>query len=255
MTRTVVVVQARMGSTRLPGKVLKPIGDRRVIDHVLARCKRIGSADLVCCAVPDEPASETLVAAAKENDVAVVLGSEDDVLARFQKAAIETDADVLLRVTCDCPLIDPGLCDELIALRAETGADYGNNIDPRCWPDGLDCEVFTRATLERAVAETFEKRDREHVTPWMRRHPDLRRCHLPSPDVAWGALRWTLDYPEDLAFFEALNDRLSADGKDPAAAGYSDIMDVLRRDPKIAAINAVHPAGPVSGQADLPTHD
>lgn len=223
-----------MGSSRLPGKVMEMIGGRTVLEHVLNRCSGIAGADLVVCAVPDAAESAPLERIARECGVRVFRGSEHDVLARYLGAALEFEADVVVRVTSDCPLIDPDVCAAVLALRARAAADYAANNMPRTFPHGLDCEVFTVGSLAEADRTTQDPYDREHVTPWLRRTPHLRRANLPSGRPAIEELRWTLDYPEDLAFFRSVFDALP-----PGAAGsMDDVLAVLAAHPEISDINA-----------------
>lgn len=235
--RTVVIVQARMTSTRLPGKVLEPLAGETVLAHVLRRCQAIEGADIVCCAVPDGPASDPVAAEAERCGARVYRGSEEDVLDRYHRAAVACDAGVVMRVTSDCPLIDPDICARVLRLRHDAGADYACNNMPPGWPHGLDCEAFTAAALARAAGEAVTPAEREHVTPWLRNHPSVRRANLAGPDGGAAAMRWTLDYPEDLAFFTALFAKLPPP---PAIAGFESVAAVLRAHPEIAAINARH---------------
>jgi spore coat polysaccharide biosynthesis protein SpsF len=231
---TAVVVQARLGSTRLPGKVLRDLGGRPVLARVLARCKRIPQADTVVCAVPDEPESAALEEIALSEGCTVVRGSEEDVLDRYLTAARATNAEVVMRVTSDCPLVDSQLCGRVLELRAAEGADYACNNMPRSFPHGLDCEAFTAKALERAAADAVDAYDREHVTPWLRRAGGLKRVNLSSGRMALAKHRWTIDYPEDLAFFEAVFAALP----DADTALFENILALLARRPDIAAINA-----------------
>ena len=219
-----VIVQARMGSTRLPGKVLKKLAGETVLSHVLRRCKQIEGIDTVCCAVPNSANSDPVAEEAVRCGVVVFRGAEYDVLNRYYKAAQEIGADVIMRVTSDCPLIDPEICGEVLwALR---NADYACNNMPRRWPHGLDCEVFTIKALE--FANQWARSQREHVTPYLRTHPDVLRMNTLGPGVRG---RWTLDYPEDLAFFNALFKNIDRD------AGFGEVWKVLQAHPEIAAIN------------------
>lgn len=187
---TVVIVQARMGSTRLPGKVMLPLFGRPVLWHVLGRAKTIAQADAVVCACPDETASRPIIDVARALDVSVYCGHPTDVLDRYHGAALEYDAGVIVRITADCPLIDPRLCDHIIALREKTGADYASNVYPeRTWRKGLDCEVFTFAALAQAYDEAGDGYDREHVCPWMQRNLTTALLRGPGDD----GVRMTLD--------------------------------------------------------------
>ena len=182
---TVCIVQARLTSTRLPAKMMLSLGGETVIRHVLRRCKEIPGIDKVVCATPVEK-SEPLRREATALGVKVVQGSEHDVLGRYRKAALLVNADIIMRITGDCPLIDPDVCGRVLDLM-EDGVDYASNVDPRGFPKGLDCEVFTMQALERAHKEADDPYDREHVGPWMQRNlycvnlegdgnSDLRLC-------------------------------------------------------------------------------
>ena len=230
---TAIIIQARWGSSRLPGKVLLRLGERTVLDHVLTRARRIPGADVVVTAVPDETASDPVADEARRCGSVVFRGSESDVLARYLGAAHSVGADVVMRVTSDCPLIDPEVCGQVLTLRAADQADYAANNMPPTFPHGLDCEAFTTAALEEAARTTREPHDREHVTPWIRRAPHLRKVNvfysLPHPNE-----RWTLDYPEDLVFMRAVL-ALFPEGAEP---GMEDVLAQLARRPDITSINA-----------------
>jgi len=230
---TAVIVQARVGSSRLPGKVLHELAGRTVLHHVLGRCRAIPGIDKVICAVPDDEASAPLVTIAHECGVQVFRGSEMDVLDRYLGAARSVDADVVVRVTSDCPLIDPKICGDVLALHQNMNADYAANNMPRSFPHGLDCEVFTRVILEAAGVSATDRVDREHVTPWMRRAPNCKRVNLFSDDILLAQHRWTLDYPEDLAFFRAVFAASPSGDLDHVA----DVLAVLLARPDIAMIN------------------
>ncbi len=232
---TAIIIQARMGSSRLPGKVLRRLSERSVLAEVVRRCRAIPGADVVCCAAPEGAADDALAAEAEAAGATVFRGDETDVLARYAGAARVLGADVVMRITGDKPLIDPQICGRLLRLRAETDADFACNNMPSGWPHGLDCEVFTGEALARADREAEAAEDREHVTPWLRRQPGLCRVNLEGPGGDCVALRWTLDYPEDMAFLEALFEKL-APGPDMPL--YDDVMAVLDRHPEISEINA-----------------
>lgn len=231
---TAVVVQARMGSSRLPGKVMKMLAGQTVLHHVLRRCGAIPGCDVVVCAVPDESASAPLQSIATDCGAEIFRGSEGDVLARYCGAAAAVKADIVMRVTSDCPLIDPNICGDVLALRKRESADYASNNSPRTFPHGLDCEAFTVTALAEADANATSRDDREHVTPWLRRAAHLKRVNLDSGNAALAGNRWTLDYEEDLAFFEALFAKLPKGGQSSMA----DVLAVLAAHPEIAQINA-----------------
>ncbi len=231
---TAVIVQARFGSTRLPGKVLLPLGGRPALASVLERCQRIPGADIVVCAIPDDRASDPVAEAARASGAVVFRGSEHDVLDRYDQAARCVGANVVMRVTSDCPLVDPLLCGAVLAALGDTGVDYVCNNMPPLWPHGLDCEAFWADHLARAAFEAVHPYEREHVTPWLRRNAALRRVNVDGPGEGLERCRWTLDHAEDYAFFCALSDTLK---KPFAAATTQDVLAALAARPELAAIN------------------
>lgn len=193
---TAVIVQARLGSTRLPAKVLLPLPNgRKVLEEVLHRCWCIPGVDVVVAALPDTPENDILLSCIS-GDTVVVRGPEHDVLARYAKAAEAVKANVVMRVTSDCPLIDPVVCGQVLTLWAVDNGQrsFGTNNTPRTWPHGFDCEVFDANALKVADRKATSKEDREHVTPYLRRNLPIE--NLPSPEDR-SHLRWTLDTLED----------------------------------------------------------
>lgn len=188
--KTVCVVQARLNSTRLPAKVLLPLNGRTVISEVIERCYQIPGVDQVVCSIPTK---DHELADHVAKFCAIASGPEHDVLHRYYRAAYIHDADIIMRVTGDCPLISPDLCGAVLARLKSKGADYASNVHPRTFPHGMDCEVFTWDTLERAELEARED-EREHVTTWMLR-ADIKRANLESPWKIEGRL--TLDTETD----------------------------------------------------------
>jgi glutamate-1-semialdehyde 2,1-aminomutase/spore coat polysaccharide biosynthesis protein SpsF len=233
---TAVIVQARMGSSRLPGKVMQLLNQRTVLAHVLSRCAQIEPCDVVVCAVPESPDSRPLEQVARDCGAVVHRGSEQDVLRRYHDAAIGVGADIVMRVTSDCPLIDPQVCSNVLRLRSEQDADYCANNMPRSFPHGLDCEAFTMAALAEANKTAHEPYYREHVTPCIRRAEHFRRANLSSGDASLAQHRWTLDYPEDLDFFRAVFAALPAGSRGTLA----DVLKVVTADPAISKLNARH---------------
>jgi spore coat polysaccharide biosynthesis protein SpsF len=233
---TAIIIQARMGSSRLPGKVLEQIGDKTTIEHVVSRCLRVKGADTVICATSDLARDDALAEVAQRAGAAVFRGSERDVLGRYVKAAQSVNADIVMRITADCPLIDPEVCGALLALREREAADYASNAEPRSYPIGLDCEAFTFAALAESEKSATDPFDREHATQWLIRAPYLKKANLHSGRPELGHLRWTLDYPEDLQFMRAVYAALP-----PQSEGLmANVLDVLKRNPKIAALNEKH---------------
>jgi spore coat polysaccharide biosynthesis protein SpsF (cytidylyltransferase family) len=232
---TAAIVQARWASTRLPGKVLRPLRGRTVLAHVLGRAARIPGVDVVCCAVPDDVSSDPIAAEARAAGAVVFRGSETDVLGRYHGAAETVRANTVLRLTSDCPLLDPELCGRVLALLHERKADFATNNMPPSWPHGVDCEAFPAPVLARAAAEARAPYDREHVGPWMRREPGLLRVNVTGPGGPAARLRWTLDYPEDYDFLVALFAHLPAW---PHVASTAEIVALLDAHPEIVSLNA-----------------
>lgn len=250
-SRTAIIVQARLESTRFPGKVLENIDDQTVLHHVLARCLMVPSADVVCCAIPDTPENDVIASRAEAAGATVFRGSVDDLLDRYYQAAKFLKADLIMRITSDCPLIDPDICDAVIALRADTGVDYACNNMPVAWPHGLDCEVFTFALLEKAAQTETRAWVREHVTEWMREDNSVTRASLPGPAGGVEDLRWTIDYEEDLTFVRAI---YAAAGRVRNVLRCQDVLDILEERPELIDINRPHTSDNRNPDT-LPEHD
>jgi spore coat polysaccharide biosynthesis protein SpsF len=236
-------VQARMGSTRLPGKVLEPLAGRPAIARVLERVARTPGVDGVALLTSDTPGDEPLRRVGGELGVPVVAGSHEDVLDRFQLAARQLDAEVIVRVTADCPLVDTEVLGELVALYAgKPELDYAaiatGAIAARAglsrYPDGLDGEIFGAAALELTWEQASDPDEREHVTPFIWRKPERFKLALLQAPEDLGAERWTIDHSGDLAFVRAVYERLA----DREPFGYRDVLDLLAREPALRDINA-----------------
>lgn len=234
--RTVLIVQARMGSSRLPGKVLMEVGGETMLGRVVRRASRAALVDEVAVATSTAPGDDAVDEHAAELRVTCVRGSEGDVLDRFRTAAEALGAGVVVRVTADCPMIDPGLVDDVVgALRDAPGADFAANTLERTYPRGLDVEAATRACLDRAWREAREPWERAHVFPYV--YADPQRFHLVSVrgDEDRSGHRWTVDTAEDLAMARALCARLPGGG---LRAGWREALAAVEREPGIAQLNA-----------------
>jgi spore coat polysaccharide biosynthesis protein SpsF (cytidylyltransferase family) len=200
MTNILAIVQARMSSTRLPGKVLKPLGSKTTVGYVfhqLAASKYITQAIL---ATSTDHSDDPVVMWAKRAKIDCERGSLLDVLDRYYQAAKTHRADVVVRITADCPLIDSAIVDTVIEGFLENDCDYCSNINPPTFPDGLDAEVFSFAALERAWNNATYPVEREHVTVFIRNHPKHFRLVNVEHNIDYSALRWTLDTPQDYDF-------------------------------------------------------
>ena len=166
--RVAVIIQARTGSSRLPGKVLADLAGRPLIEFLVERLKKCSLADQYILATTKLPEDNLLAELGSTLGLTVVRGDAEDVLSRYALAAEQIDASILVRITGDCPFIDPSLLDEMIGEFTNQKIDYYSNCEEPTYPDGLDIEIFTREALIRAQAECTEGTQREHVTPWIR---------------------------------------------------------------------------------------
>ncbi len=238
--KTVAIIQARMGSTRLPGKVLKQLCGKSVLDHVVARVRAASGVDEIIVATTDSPADDILAAASSQLGVTVFRGSEADVLSRYRFAAVKAGADVVIRVTSDCPLLDSsvlaGMLDRFTALRRNgEKVDYLSNTIARTFPRGLDAEIFTIDALERAHKEARRNYEREHVTPFIYDNPDIFGLRNFQCDTDYAAYRWTLDTIEDWRLITAIYDALFPMNN---CFGMNDVLLLLQRRPELLTLNA-----------------
>ena len=235
--RVATIIQARYGSTRLPGKVLMDLGGRTVLAHVIERALAIPGSDVVGVAVPTGAQDDPVAAEARRCGAVVTRGSQADVLDRYWRAARTLKADAVMRITSDCPLIDPEVCGELISLFKDSGADYGSINMPPAWPHGLECEIFSYEWLDKAAREAIKPSEREHVSTFIRDSRAARKVNLAGPGAETVRHRWTLDHPDDLSFLRALWTRLP-EGR--AAWPWRVPFAIVEADPALAAINAGH---------------
>ncbi|MBS0185081.1 MAG: glycosyltransferase family protein [Proteobacteria bacterium] len=201
--RTAVIIQARMTSSRLPGKVMLPLWDKTVLGQVLSRCQQIKNIDVVCCAIPLGKDHDVLIAEAEKYNAVIFRGSELNVLERYYEAAKHLKADIIMRVTSDCPLINPEVCSDVLQMHIQNKAEYTCNNLPPTWPHGYDCEVFGIEELKNSLQYATHPEDFEHVTEWMRR--TLKVHNFENPEGNHRHIRITLDTPEDYAFIKKIN--------------------------------------------------
>ena len=206
--RIVAIIQARMGSSRLPGKVLMDLGGETVLARVVRRSRRSRLTHATVVATTESNRDEAVVTECRRLGVNCFRGKEENVLDRYYHAALEHSARLIVRVTSDNPLVDPDLIDETVMTILKSDADYANNRSPRIYPQGLDVEVFTFAALERAHAEARQPYELEHVTPYFYGHPELFQCVSVKRSFDFSHYRWTLDTPEDLQVIREIYERL-----------------------------------------------
>lgn len=239
MTRrsVVAVIQARMGSTRLPGKVLQEIEGRTMLARVVRRAVRARLVDEVVVATSTADADDPIATECRDLRVACFRGNEEDVLDRYYHAAVTHRAEVIVRITSDCPLIDPEVTDRVIRAFLEMQPDYASNTLHRTYPRGLDTEVTTLAALERAWRDAAEPYQRIHVTPYLYQHPQhfILLPVIGSEDLSAG--RWCVDTPEDLEFLRAIYSRLGPND----TFSWRDVCRLLDAEPHLAEINRAVP--------------
>ena len=234
VARTTAIIQARMGSTRLQGKALVDIAGKTMLDRVVTRVGQARLVDAIMVATTTEDRDDPLAQEAHRLGVAVFRGSEEDVLDRYVRAAQACRADVVVRITSDCPLIDPGVIDDVVTRFVAEDADYASNTLERSYPRGLDVEVMTTAALERSRREADAAYQRVHVTPFLYEHPKLFKLVSVVSAGPRSDLRWTVDTPEDLALVRALYARLS----DRTSFSWTDVLAIVIAEPALAMVNA-----------------
>lgn len=206
---TAAILQARMSSSRLPGKVMKPLCGRPMIERQLERLRRCATLDRIVVATSLDGSDDPLAAHLEGIGIDVFRGSLNDVLDRYVGAARAFSVEgQVVRLTADCPLADPGVIDDCVRLQVELGVDYCSNGRRRTYPHGLDVEAFSLEALEIAAREAADPYDREHVTPFIYRHPERFTLGELAQANDEGHLRWTVDTPEDFAFAEKVYEAL-----------------------------------------------
>jgi spore coat polysaccharide biosynthesis protein SpsF len=230
----VAIIQARVGSTRLPGKVLMDLSGKTMLERVVVRVQRAQSLDAVVVATTASVVDDAIADLCTARQWPCVRGSEHDVLDRYYAAATRWSASVVVRITADCPVVEPSLIDQVVATLEEGKAyDYvSNTLEPRTYPRGLDVEAFTFRALETAWREDRNPSWREHVTPFIYHHPEMFRLRSITREPDLSALRLTVDTPEDLQIIRWIYDAIGHD-----RFTLDDVLDVLRRKPEWAEFN------------------
>jgi spore coat polysaccharide biosynthesis protein SpsF len=231
--KIVAIIQARMGSTRLPGKVLKDIEGETMLARVVNRVRRSRLIDELLVATTDERSDDVVVKECQRCAVAVFRGSEKDVLDRYFRAAQLAKADIVVRITSDCPLIDPEIADKVVEAFLESRPEYASNTLARTYPRGLDTEVITLSALGRAWQDARTTPQRTHVTPYIYEHPALFQLLSVTGDADHSGHRWTVDTHEDLELIRAIYARL----RDNPAFVWRDVLALLDREPQLIELN------------------
>jgi spore coat polysaccharide biosynthesis protein SpsF len=234
MRKVVAIIQARMGSTRLPGKVMMEIVGKPMLWHVINRVKHAKRLDDIVIATTALNEDKQILELASEIRVKSYAGSEDDVLDRYYQAAIIYKADVIVRITADCPLIDPTVIDRAIEFYLDHDFEYvGTGIKPS-YPDGLDTEVFSFGVLKRAWKEATLASEREHVTPYIKKNPQVFSIKNLENDKDLSYMRWTVDEECDLEFVREIYNKLYKEGE---MFYMEDILNLLKKQPELMNIN------------------
>lgn len=235
MSKTVAIVQARMTSSRLPGKVLNPLCGMPMIVFMLHRVAQAECVDEVILATSTDKTDNELVDIVQTHGFGCFRGELNDVLTRFYGAARAAQADVVVRLTGDCPLIDADLIDRVVRSLQSSGADYASNTCPPTYPDGLDVEAFSFTALDQAWRAACLSSEREHVTPYLRSRPDLFKIASVCGVVDCSHLRWTVDYPDDYDFICQLLEHTGVNN--PTHGDRFDFLRTLERYPELLTVN------------------
>lgn len=232
---TLAILQARMSSRRLPGKVLRPILGRPMLALQLERVRRCRELDRLIVATSTDPSDEPIAALCAGEGIGCFRGSLEDVLDRYHQAALPLRPDHVVRLTADCPLADPALIDQVIQFHIEGGHDFTSNAIVRTFPAGLDVGIFRLAVLTDAWREAKRPDEREHVTLFMRRNAARYRIGAYRDAQDRSGYRWTVDEQADFDLVRTIYERLYP--VDPAF-GTDDIYRLLARDPALTEINS-----------------
>lgn len=235
--KIIAIIQARMGSTRLPGKVLKKVKNRMLLEYQLERIHQSQLLDDIVIATTKKEKDKMIVDFCNDRDIHVFQGSEDNVLERYFHAAKEYGADVIVRLTSDCPLIDPELIDEAIRLYLESknNVDYASNTLVRSYPRGLDIEVFSFKALKQSYQQAILESEKEHVTPYIYNHPEkFKFVNLESLED-YSFHRWTVDTEEDFELVKRIIKETYPHTKD---IKWKDIIKIMEQNPSWIEINA-----------------
>jgi len=225
-----------MGSTRLSGKVMLEISGKTVLWHVINRVSKSELIDGLVVATTANHEDDTIEKFCNQNHITVFRGSEDDVLDRYYQCARKLNIENIVRITADCPLHDPAIIDLVIERYRQGNYDYVSNIDPPTYPDGIDVEVFSFRTLDIAWRNASFVSEREHVTPYIRKHRDLFKISNVTNNEDLSSYRWTLDQAEDFEFIQKIYKKFNESNTDEFYT--QDIIGLLEKDPDLTSINS-----------------
>lgn len=232
---TAIIIQARMGSTRLPGKHLKKVLERPLISFLFERLKRVKKANQMILATTSNHLDDCLVNYAQQEKIDYFRGSEENVLERYFQAAKKYEVGTIVRISADCPLIDPAIVDETIDYFFNSSFDYASNTLVRKYPRGMDTEVFSFPALKKAHEEAKEPKEQEHVTPFFYLHPELFRIGSLENKEDQSFYRLTVDEEEDFTLVKKIIETLYPLNPE---FNLGDIIGLLKKNPEWPAINA-----------------
>ena len=233
--KTVAIIQARMGSTRLPGKVLEDLAGKPMLVRVVERVKRARTIEEIVIVTTDNSVDNKISELCISHSWQCFRGSEEDVLDRYYRAAMAYKADPVVRITSDCPLIDPAVIDLVVSefFKLSPGVDFvSNDIPVRTYPRGLDSEAIKFEALERAWRKDDDPVSREHVTPYIKRHPELFNLNGVTAESDYSEMRWTVDTSEDLDFVRRIYGHFGNDN-----FSWRDVLRLLSAHPEWLDIN------------------
>ena len=233
MMNVTAIIQARMSSSRLPGKVMMPLAGKPVLEHVVRRLGYCHSIGQTVVATSEDASDDVLAEWCQAHAVACYRGSLNDVLDRYYQAATKYSADAVVRITADCPALDPAIVDEVVQAFIAGGYEFCALQGE--FPDGLDCSVFAYSALARAWREAVLPSEREHVGPYVEKHPEWFKCGAVTRFKGLGHMRWTLDEERDYQFLQQVFERLDREGE-PFRA--HEVLALLEREPELATINS-----------------
>jgi spore coat polysaccharide biosynthesis protein SpsF (cytidylyltransferase family) len=236
MLRIDVVIQARMGATRLPGKVMLEVLGKPVIWRVISRVSKAQLIDGLVVATTTKSEDDVIETFCRKNDISFFRGSDEDVLDRYYQCAKKHDLENIVRITADCPLHDPHVIDLVIKKYKSGNYDYISNTDPPSYPDGIDVEIFSLYALEKAWTNATLSSEREHVTPYIRKNKNLFRVGNVQKETDLSELRWTLDQEEDFRFIQTVYEKLSGSKND--IFYIDDILELIDKFPELLNINS-----------------
>ncbi len=232
--KTTAIIQARIGSTRLPKKIFLPLSGKPILWHVYQRVKRSKMINDVIIATTDLPEDDLVENFCIENKINFFRGSSDNVLSRYYFAAKQFQSEIIVRITSDCPMIDSNIIDEIIKLFLVENADYASNVLERTFPRGYDTEVFSFNALEKTFFEAKQNFEREHVTPFIYNHPEIFKLVSYKTDKHYSSLRLTIDTQEDYNLIKIIFDSLFGVNN---FFGLNDVINFLKTKPELLKIN------------------